>query len=179
MLELPAALDSRFLVMKVIQVFPCRADFGTPIPSRGHQHLHDPSDGAAPGLLVPVEPAPKEEAPNGERHSHRGDAESPTPSHMHLDVHERGRGNERTDVDGEVEPVEERRLALLLFRVVLVKLVGSKGGHAWFDAPCAQGYEVEGQVEDAELCGGHLAGSRFQCRHGGREREQHHSLQDI
>lgn len=169
MLELPAALDPRLLVMKIIQVFSCGADFDTPIPKRGHQHLHDASDGAAPGLLVPVEPTPYKEAPNRKSHSHCGDAEPPTPTHMHLDVHEHGRGDERTNVDGEVEPVEERRLAFLLLWVVLVKLVSSKGGDAWFDAPCAQCYEVEGQVKHANLCGGDLFGSRLQCRHRGRE----------
>jgi len=90
-----------------------------------HQHLRNACEGASAGLLVAVERAADEEAANGQTHGHRRHAKAPTPTHVLLNVHQRRGRNQSADVDGEVEPVEEGRLPLLLLHVIRVELIRS------------------------------------------------------
>ena len=125
MLELATAFDAGLFVIKLIQIAASRIGFHIQLAKRRNDHLRNACEGAASRLLVAVAGAADEKADDGDPHGHSWNAETPAPSHVLLDVHQYRGCNERTDVDGEVEPVEEGALSLLLFHVVFVELVSS------------------------------------------------------
>jgi hypothetical protein len=142
-LQLAAPLDDGLPVHRLVQPRLVRGHGHVPLARARDEHLRDARQRAAPGLLVPVQRRAHEEAADGDGHDHGGDAEAPAPAHVRLHVHQHCGRHQRADVDGEVEPVEEGALALLLPLVVLVELVGAEGGHARLDPARAQRDEVQ------------------------------------
>mmetsp|Transcript_12865 Transcript_12865/g.24449 ORF Transcript_12865/g.24449 Transcript_12865/m.24449 type:complete len:355 (+) Transcript_12865:558-1622(+) len=109
----------------------------------GEAHGGETCQRAGLWLSHPVLVAASPEEHDGEQERGGGDGEADDPAHVFLDVHNDERGDERADVDGEVEPVEEGSLLLSVLRVGLVKLLRPESTYVGLDAARSQRHEVE------------------------------------
>ena len=150
--KFPASFDHRLLIItSLIKQGLVPRHFHSKLPHRSHNHLSYAREGAPTGPLVPVQPRAAEEAPDSYGHCRCRNAEAPAPADVGLYPDEHRGGDEGPDVDGEVEPVEEGALLLLLGLVGVVELVGAEGRHAGLDPARAEGYEVEAAEEGGGL----------------------------
>jgi len=75
------------------------------------------------GHAAPIHERGEHEGGKGERDAGGGDAEAEAPANVVLDPRDEKARDDGAEVDAEVEPAEERRLALPVRRVVMVELL--------------------------------------------------------
>lgn len=121
------------------------------LPDGGDDHLRDPGDrAAARRLVVLVRGGAGEEHRDGHHAEQRRDAVAEAPADAGLHPHEHGAADERADVDGHVEPVEEGALAGALRLVGLVELARPER-HEHRLQRAAEREQVEARVEGGAL----------------------------
>lgn len=155
-----------------------------PLPEGGNDDLGQPGQRAPPGLHLDVERVTHHEGHDGDAHSHGGDAQPPSPSHIVLDVHHRRQGRQHRHLHAEEVEVEEVPPPRVGPTPVLdAELVGPEGHNARPDAAGPDRREEEGDVEGHELPRGRAcarcragAGRRAECwedcRHGEADHAQ-------
>ncbi|GER25955.1 NAD(P)-binding Rossmann-fold superfamily protein [Striga asiatica] len=137
-LELAATLNTRRGIARLVQKRPVFRYLHVKLPKRSNQDLKNPRDRAAAGPLQSIHSTPEHKEGHSHGHGSCRNPESPTPTDIHLNPNKHGRGHEGPNVNREVEIVEKRAFSLLFLRVLLVKLVGAKGGNARLDATCPE-----------------------------------------
>ena len=80
-----------------------------------------------------------------------GKGDSPQSLILRVDHHRRRQ--KPTDVDEDVEPVEERLLLLSIALSAVVELIGAEGRDVGFDASCPSGHQEEADDQQHPLPG--------------------------
>lgn len=132
----------------LIQSLRIRRRLLLPLPHGGDHHLSQSDQRTPSGFQLPIKRRTGEEGDDRQRHGDGGNAESPSPADVVLDVNDDGEGGERGQSHAEVVEVEKVPAALGHAGAGHVELVGGEGDHAGADAGGAEGGEEEGDVED-------------------------------
>lgn len=99
-----------------------------PISSCSNEHLTN-SEKWAPLITLYLETISKtseQKHYQAKAHDNAGDAKAKSPTQIVLDVVQYKQRHQNTSTERKVPPVEERALGLFLYRILLIKLVGSK-----------------------------------------------------
>ena len=160
MQKLPATGGIRLLVALVQADHSGGRRARLPFPGRGDGDLANPPDRVPSGLEIAIPERPAEEKQERGGGGGGGGPEAERPAALVLEVAEEGVGEERAEVEGEVEVAEEGDLGVRLGGVVLVELVGAQGGDVGLVPAVAEGDHVQRDVEDPQLLAGVRAAGR-------------------
>mmetsp|Transcript_6671 Transcript_6671/g.17857 ORF Transcript_6671/g.17857 Transcript_6671/m.17857 type:complete len:244 (-) Transcript_6671:274-1005(-) len=144
-----------------------------PVFQRRPHHFSNTSHGGLSGQHMPVSRAASPEEHDGQRHRAAWHCKADGPAHRVLDVHDDCASNQRSHIDGQVEPVEKGLLLFAVLGVCFIKLVCAKGTDIGLNAASAQADHSQRSKEHAKLqrvgCVSILVGIRNHAT--GREHE--------
>lgn len=118
-------------------------------------YLKDPCEGAASGLLVPVQRQASDEDDDAEEGDERREHEAEVPALVVLHPHDEDEPHEPAQRDAEGVPVEEADLATELLRVVAVELVAAQRRRAHAHGALADRDHVQAQGQQAQVPAAH------------------------
>ena len=145
--NLSAAIDGRLLPTILEQVFPTRRHLDLQLLGRCGDDLAKSRKRVPTRLEVAVPKCPDEEQHQCHKRGARGCPEPECPQPLILKVAQDGVGEERAEVQGQVEVAEEGDFGPSFSEVLLIELVRAEGANVWLIASISQGNQVDCKVK--------------------------------
>mmetsp|Transcript_1216 Transcript_1216/g.3941 ORF Transcript_1216/g.3941 Transcript_1216/m.3941 type:complete len:314 (+) Transcript_1216:1087-2028(+) len=150
----PGVRPSAPIAMLPTAVASSHLTHSPPFLPRRLRHARDSLERTIARLDVLVSRLSRHQHDDGAQHGRSWQRKADRPANVLLHVHDRRRGNQATDIDTKIKPVEKALFFLLVSRVLVVELVCSEGRVVRLDAAGAQGYGEQGHVQRCHRLGG-------------------------